>query len=200
TKPSRPIANGNGWPPYPPRCLGHPSVGLSVMSGTLRRRVDGDFGCMDRRARGPDLRFADIVPGAPPLPINGTPDHRMPRARPTSTLQIDTRRRSGPRPRRSISQASPPTRRRDPPTATKNPTHTSRRRQPGPNEAIATDRQRNGWPPHPPRCLGHPSVGLSVMSGTLRRRVDGDFGCMDRRARGPDLRFPGVVPRSAPLP
>ncbi|AKS42739.1 hypothetical protein WM2015_2377 [Wenzhouxiangella marina] len=154
----------NGWPPHPPRCLGHPCVGLPVMSATLRRRVDGDAWDMDRRAharpvsgaallacgqphhasnlRWPDLRFADTVLGAPPLPINGTPDHRMPRARPTSTPQIETRRRSGPRPRRSMSLASPSTRRRDPPTAIKCPTHTSRRRRPAPNEAIAADRQR----------------------------------------------------------
>ncbi|AKS42717.1 hypothetical protein HNQ63_003081 [Wenzhouxiangella marina] len=55
------------------RCLRYPCVGFSAMLGALRRRVDGDVGYMDRRARGPDLRSASIVAGVPSMSINGTP-------------------------------------------------------------------------------------------------------------------------------
>ncbi|AKS43318.1 hypothetical protein WM2015_2965 [Wenzhouxiangella marina] len=176
------------------RCLRYACVGFFAKAARLRRRVDGDVGCMDRRPRGADLRSPRYRTEA--TRIAGC--HCQPHDRPCRNGAL---RRSGPRPRRSMPQPSPSTRLRDAANSTENPTHGFPGHHMKPNGAPARfddqyrvfiwrsvlghDRHQVGR-----RCLRYACVGFFAKAARLRRRIDGDAGYMDRRPRGADLRSP----------
>ncbi|AKS40676.1 hypothetical protein WM2015_290 [Wenzhouxiangella marina] len=173
--------------------VGPTYLGASVrrgVDGGLDRRVDGDSGRMVRRAHtrsvfgaallasgqphyASDLRWADLHWArcrTKATRIYGCRCQNHDRQRP-----IEAHGRSGPRPRRSMPQPSPTTRRRDAAIPTENPTRGYRGQHMKPNGAHAALIRR---------FLTGCSSGAACW-GTIGRRVVGD-GC-NMRASGSSL-------------